>query len=151
MVEAEVEVVVLPWYRQFYLRRGDADWLADRISPEGYERGLEAIGGFAYVGTTMYSNPTVVAARVHDTAPGAPDADADRVAEARLDGTGDVAIRNWDPSQEPVTVIPLPQGRVHIRATWYGMTQAAAHPDCDLGGGDLSPERLILDFWPSLP
>ena len=55
-VDLEVGLVVQPWYRQFYLRRGDADWLSDEISAEGYERGLEAKDGFAYVGTTMYGN-----------------------------------------------------------------------------------------------
>ena len=148
MVEAEVHVVVLPSYRQFYLRRGHVDWVSDQISPEGYERGLEAIDGFAYVGTTMYGNPTGVTARVHDAEPGPPDADPDRVAEARLGGAGDVAVRSWDPSEEPAGVIPLPHGPVHIRAAWYGMTEAADHPDCDLGGGGLSPERLTIDFWP---
>ena len=148
MVEAEVHVVVLPWYRQFYLRRGDAAWLSDQISPEGYERGLEAIDGFAYVGTTMYGNPTGVMARVHDAAPGPPDANPDRVAEARLGGSGEVAIRSWDPSEEAAGVIALPDGPVHIRAAWYGMSEAAAHPDRELGGDDLSPERLTIDFWP---
>jgi len=148
VVQAEVHAVVLPWYRQFYLRRGDVDWLSDQISPEGYEGGLEAIDGFAYVGTTMYGNPTGVAVRVHDAEPGPPDAEPDRVAEARLGGAGYVAVRSWDPSEEPACVIPLPHGPVHIRAAWYGMAEAADHPDCDLGGGDLSPERLTIDFWP---
>jgi len=148
MAEHEIRAVVQPLYRQFYLRRGDAEWLSDQISDGGYERGLEAIDGFAYVGTTMYGNPIGVVARVHALAPGAPDADADRVAEARLHGDGDVAILSWDPDQEPVATVPLPHGSVHIRASWYGMGEAAAHTDFDVGGEDLSPERLRIDFWP---
>ena len=65
MAEHEIRAVVQPLYRQFYLRRGDAEWLSDQISDGGYERGLEAIDGFAYVGTTMYGNPIGVVARVH--------------------------------------------------------------------------------------
>lgn len=145
----EIQVVVMPWYRQFYVRRGDAEWLSDQISSEGYERGLEAIDGFAYVGTTMYGNPTKVAVRVHDRAPGQPDAEADRFAEARLTGSGDAAILNWEPGDDPVAVVPVPPGPVGIRASWYGTAAAAAHPDWDIGGEQLSPERLILDFWPS--
>lgn len=70
------------------------------------------------------------------------------VAEARLHGDGDVAILSWDPDQEPVASVPLPHGSVHIRASWYGMGEAAAHTDFDVGGEDLSPERLRIDFWP---
>ena len=149
MPDREIEVVVRPWYRQFYVRRGDADWLSDQISDAGYERGLEAIDGFAYIGTTMYGSPTSIGVRVHDRAPGPPDADADRFAEARLTGTGDVAILNWEPGHEPVAVVPVPPGPVEIRVSWFGTSAAAAHPDWDIGGEQPSPERLILDVWPS--
>jgi hypothetical protein len=145
----EIEVVVKPWYRQFYLRRGDADWLSDQVSDEGYERGLQAIDGFAYIGTTMYGSPTNVGVRVHDTDPGPPDAHVDCFAEARLTGSGDVAILNWEPGDDPAAVIPVPPGPVAIRVSWLGTNAAAAHPDWDIGGEQLSPERLILDLWPS--
>ncbi len=145
----EIPVVVKPWYRQFYVRRGGAEWLADQVSPEGYERGLEAIGGFAYVGTTMYDNPTKVVVRVHDMAPGPPDGEADRVAEACLAGSGDVAVLNWEVGDDAMAVVAVPSGPVAIRVSWHGTAAAAAHPDCDVGGEQPSPERLILDLGPS--
>ena len=57
-------VMIRPWYRQFYLRRGDAEWYSDRISDDGYASGLEAVDGFAYVGTTMYGSPTELVIKV---------------------------------------------------------------------------------------
>ena len=59
--------VVKPWYRQFYLLRGEAEWTSDRVSPGAYESCLEAIDGFVYVGTSMYGHPTDVRVEVHDT------------------------------------------------------------------------------------
>lgn len=148
MPDISIEAVVKPWYRQFYLRRGEAEWQSDRISNEGYERGFEAVNGFVYVGTTMYGNPTRVMVLVHDGNPGPPDPAAERVVEARLDGAGDIAVLNWDPGEDPVAVAPVPDGSLQIRASWFGMNDAAAHPDWDVGGDALSPEQLALDVWP---
>ena len=79
-------VMIRPWYRQFYLRRGDAEWYSDRISDHGYTSGLEAVDGFAYVGTTMYGSPTEVVIEVRQDDPGIPES-ADRSAEAVLRAT----------------------------------------------------------------
>jgi hypothetical protein len=147
LVVGEVE----PWYHQFYVRRGSADWVSDQISVDGYERGLEAIDGFAFVGTTMYGSPTAFTARVYADAPGAPNVDADRVAEARLGGAGPVAIVNWEPGDEPVAIVPVPAGPVQVRVSWFGIREAAAHPDCEVGGRRPSPEHLTLEFWPLGP
>ena len=143
-----IEAVVKPWYRQFYVRRGEADWQSDRISDDGYERGLEAVNGFVYVGTTMYGNPTRVRILVHDGNPGPPDRAVERVVDARLHGAGDIAVLNWDPGEDPVAVVPVPDGSLHIRMSWFGMNDAAAHPDWDLGGDALLREHLTLDVWP---
>lgn len=35
-----------------------------------------------------------------------------------------------------------------VRASWFGTAEAATHPDNDMGGDDLSPEHVTLDFWP---
>lgn len=141
-------MVVRPWHRQFYLRRGDAEWCSDRISDDGYASGLEAVDGFAYVGTTMFGSPTEVLIRVHPAEPGTP-AFADRSAEAVLSGAGDLAVLNWEPDDHPVTTIDLPAGHVRLRASWFGTQAAAAHLDSDVGGEELSPERVVLDLWPA--
>lgn len=141
-------MVVRPWYRQFYLRRGDAEWYSDRISDDGYASGLEAVDGFAYVGTTMYGSPTEVVIRVRAADPGKP-VSADRSAEAVLSGDGDLAILNWEPDDHPVATIHMPEGNVRVRASWFGTQVAAAHPDSDVGGEERSPEHIVLDLWPA--
>jgi hypothetical protein len=148
VTDAETNVVVQPWYRQFYLRRGSAEWNSDKVSGAGYSRGLEAIDGFVYVGTTMYGSPTQITIRVHASNPGPPDP-ADRAAEVRLDGDGHLAVLNWQPGEAAVADVVLPTGPLLVRASWHGTAQAAAHPDYDLGGEDLSPERVVLDLWPA--
>ena len=67
MLTSQISTVVHPWYRQFYLRRGDAEWASDRVTAEGYAVRIEAIDGFVYVGTSMYGHPTAV--RVGSTTP----------------------------------------------------------------------------------
>ena len=141
-------VMIQPWYRQFYLRRGDAEWYSDRISDHGYTSGLEAVDGFAYVGTTMYGSPTEVVIEVREDDPGIPES-ADCSAEAVLSGDGDLAILNWDPDDQPVATIHMPEGNVRLRASWFGTKAAAAHPDSDVGGEERSPERIVLDLWPA--
>lgn len=140
-------VVVKPWYRQFYLRRGGADWASDRVSDEGFAVGLEAIDGFVFIGTTMYGSPIAVALEVHASDPGAR-LGADRFAETCLVGSGDVAVHNWDPDDLPVMTRAVPAGDLQMRANWFGTAEAETHPDYHSGGVALSPERIVLDLWP---
>jgi hypothetical protein len=141
-------VVVQPWYRQFYLRRGDASWCSDRISDDGYARGLEAIDGFVYVGTTTYGSPTEVAVGVHDVDPGL-HGSADRHVDVVLGGDGDLAVLNWEPGDPPVTTVRLPTGTFALRASWFNTVAAAEHHDVEFGGDDRSPEHIALDLWPA--
>jgi hypothetical protein len=69
MQVSAAKVVANPWYRQFYLQRGDAPWASDQLSRAGIERALEESGGFVYVGTSMYGNPVEVALELHDEEP----------------------------------------------------------------------------------
>ena len=149
-VADEVTVLVRPWYRQFYVRRGAAEWRSDEVSDEGYERGLEAVDGFMYVSTTMFGSPTRVTVRVHDEEP-AIDAAAERTADTTVTGDGPIAVLNWDPSDPPVASIAVPQGRLSVRASWHGVSEARNHPDSEFGGDDTSPERVVLDVWPTEP
>ena len=144
----ETTVTVFPWYRQFYLRRGNATWRSDEISEDGYALGVESIDGFVFVGTTMYGSPTQVHVRVHESYPGEP-ASCDRTAEVLIEGEGDLALLNWEPGEPPAGEVPLPPGAVQARVSWHGSADAEAHPDYDLGGDELSPERLVLDIWPA--
>ena len=140
--------IVRPWYRQFYLRRGDAEWRSDQITQAGYERGAEEIDGFVYVGTTMYGSPTRLTVQVHATDPGAP-SDTDRAEVITINGSGDLAVLNWEPGEPAVAAIPVPTGPLCARLCWYGIDAAAAHPDNDTGGDEVSPESLTIDIWPS--
>lgn len=140
-------VIVRPWYRQFYLRRGDADWSSDQVSEDGYTRGLEVIDGFVYVGTTMYGSPTEVVIDLHVSDPGL-DPSADRHSDALLDGDGNLDVLNWEPGEPPVATVPLPAGQLRLRASWFGTAAAAEHPDAEFSGEDLSPERITFDLWP---
>ncbi|MFZ4718289.1 MAG: hypothetical protein ACOYMR_02625 [Ilumatobacteraceae bacterium] len=144
---APESLVVRPCYRQFYLRRGEADWNSDKVSHAGYERGLEEIGGFVYVGTTMYSSPTSVTVQLHPSDPGLP-ATADRAVETAIGGEGDLAILNWEPGAPAVATIRVPTGRLSARVSWRGLGAAEHHPDNDTGGDELSPEYLTIDLWP---
>jgi hypothetical protein len=149
MLTAHTSTVVHPWYRQFYLRRGEAEWASDRVTDEGYDVRIEAIDGFVYVGTSMYGHPTEVRVEAHDTPPAAPD-DADHEVEVSLLGNGPLAILSWG-DVDPVATIELPDGPVRLRASWFGLAAAVAHPDNDLGGEDPSPERLLFQAWPAVP
>jgi hypothetical protein len=144
---AETTAVVRPWYRQFYVRRGDAEWRSDEISDDGCERGLEAIGGFVYVGTAMYGSPTELAVRVHTSEPRPPES-AERTAQVTVGGDGDLQILNWEHGEDPVAVVAVPVGPVVLRVGWSGTSAAVGHPDYEVGGDSLSPERLVLDVWP---
>lgn len=63
-----------------------------------------------YVGTTMYGSPTSVVVTTYSSDPGS-DELADCLAEAVLRGTGDLALLNWEPGEEPVALIePYPHG-----------------------------------------
>ena len=146
---AGAKVVVNPWYRQFYLQRGDAPWASDQLSPAGIERALEERGGFVYVGTSMYGNPVEVTLELHDEAP-SPHEGADRVTEVSLSGSGPLGILNWG-DNEPRLVFELPEGPLRLRASFSGLAAADAHPDNDVSGEELSPERVLLQLWPGPP
>jgi hypothetical protein len=143
----ETEVTVHPWYRQFYLRRGDAAWRSDEISDDGYARGAESVGGFVFVGTTMYGSPTQVRVRVHPSDPGPSEA-SDRAVEVLIEGEGDLAVLHWEPGEPPAAEVALPSGTVRARVSWHGTAEAQEHPNWDLGGDELSPEHIVLDIWP---
>jgi hypothetical protein len=140
--------VVRSWGGQFYLRRGDADWASDRVSPEGYEAGVEGIDGFVYVETTMYGSPTTVTCEVHSQDPGTRP-EAQRFAETQLGGSGPLAIRTTDYDAPPVGFVELPTGHARLRVSWIGTAAAAAHPDVAIGGHEPSPESIIIDIWPT--
>ena len=145
MVVRRAGTVVKPWYRQFYLRRGDAEWASDRFSAEDYDVRLGSVDGFVFVGTTMYGSPTDVQVEVHDAEPGSR-ADSDHIVEVSLTGEGPLAILGWG-ADEPDAIVELPPVACRLRASWFGLAAAEAHPDSDLGGEGPSPERLVLDIW----
>jgi hypothetical protein len=147
MQVSSAKVVVNPWYRQFYLQRGDAPWASDQLSRAGIERALEESGGFVYVGTSMYGNPVEVALELHDEEP-SPDEHADRVTEVPLSGSGALGVLSWGDT-DPELVFELPEGPLRLRALFSGLAAADAHPDNDLSGEELSPERICLQFWPA--
>jgi hypothetical protein len=127
MLVREASAVVKPWYRQFYLRRGEAEWASDRVSDDGYQRGLEAIEGFVYVGTAMYGNPTSVRVAVHDAEPEPTSDEADRVVEVSVSGDGPLAIFSWA-SDEAEATVELPAGSCRLRASWFDVGAAETHP-----------------------
>ena len=118
MLTARISTVVHPWYRQFYLRRGEAQWASDRVTAEGYVVRIEAIDGFVYAGTSMYGHPTAVGVEVYDTAPDAPN-HADHEAEVPLLGEGPLAVLSWG-DVEPVATAELPDGLGH-RGSPFGL------------------------------
>lgn len=137
-----------PWYRQFYLRRGDASWASDQVSDEGYAAGVEAIGGFVYVGTTMYGSPTAVAVEVTETAPAAPP-EAERSVVVEIGGKGRLGVLGWG-DNDPTAVADVPVGPLGCRVSWMGSEEAAEHPDAEIGGQALSPETIVIQIWPTL-
>lgn len=141
--------VVNPWYRQFYLQRGDEPWASDRITAEGYDRALDAVGGFAYVGTSMYGNPVELTLELHDDEPALLEK-ADRVTEVSLTGSGALGVLSWG-ELEPELTFELPEGSLRLRASFSGLAAADSHPDNDVSGDELSPERIVLQLWPAPP
>jgi hypothetical protein len=141
------KVVVNPWYRQFYLQRGDGPWASDQITTAGYDRGLEATGGFVYVGTSMYGNPVEVTLELHDDEPPAPE-EADRVTEVPLSGTGPLGVLSWG-ELEPELTFEVPEGTLRLRGSFFGLAAADAHPDNDVSGEEPSPESILLQLWPA--
>jgi len=146
-VEDRVLAVVKPWYRQFYVQRGDARWASDEVSAEGYAAGVEAIGGFMYVGTTMYGSPTTVTVEVTDAEPPIP-SEADRSATVEIGGEGPVALLSWG-DNEPVAIVDVPEGSLRCRVSWTGSEEASAHADVEIGGRSPSPEAILIQLWPT--
>ena len=146
-VVTSLEVTVNPWYRQFYLLRGDDPWASDQVTREGYERRVDAIGGFVYLGTSMYGNPVVMTLELHDDEPPVSE-DADHVAEVPLSGSGPLAVLSWG-QDEPEATFELPAGPLRLRTVHAGLAAADAHNDNDLGGEDLSPETIVAQLWPA--
>ena len=142
-------IVVHPWYRQFYLRRGDAEWASDRVSDAGYASGAEAIGGFVYVGTAMYGSPTRVTIDVTQQPPAVPSS-AERSVDVLLGGAGGLAVLSWG-DDDPVTVVDVPAGPLNLRVSWTGSDAASQHPDAEVGGDSLSPESVDIQVWASDP
>jgi hypothetical protein len=140
-------VVVNPWYRQFYLQRGNAPWPSGQLSRAGIERALEESGGFVHVGTSMYGNPVEVTLELHDGEP-SPQEQADRVTEVSLSGSGPLGVLSWGET-EPELVFELPDGPLRLRVSYSGLAAADAHPDNDVSGEELSPERILLQLWPA--
>ena len=151
MLLQSVTGVVKPSYRQFYLRRGEEEWASDQVSDEGYKTRLEAIGGFVYVGTSMWGFAVEVTFEVHDSEPLGIRDDADHIVEVSVSGSGPVAVLSWywEPFDEPVAVVQVPVGDLRLRGTWTGVGAAETHPDQDLAGPELSPERLLFQAWPA--
>jgi hypothetical protein len=143
-------VVVRPWYRQFYLQRGDAPWASDRITEAGYEAALDAVDGFACVATSMYGNPAAVTVELHEREPPPAEEEADRVTEVSLSGSGPLGVLSWGET-EPELTVELPEGPLRLRASFSGLAAADAHPDNDVSGDELSPERILLQLWPAPP
>ena len=140
------QTVVNPWYRQFYLRRGDAPWASDRISKDGYEAHLEAVEGFVCVSTEMYGSPTPVSIEIHDSEP-VPVENADRSVEVSVDGDGPIAVLSWA-EEEASTSIDTPDGPLRLRVSWFGLSETIGNPAREAGGEAESPERILLQVWP---
>jgi len=145
MLMESVTAVVESSYWQFYLQRGDAEWLPDQISDEAYQNHLECVGGFVYVGTSTYGSPTTVTIEVHDCEPNP--APAERIVEVMVDGEGSLTLWNW-PGDGPVAQVELPVGPVSLRASWAGMEAASEFPEREAPGDLPSPEEIQLQLWP---
>ena len=142
-----VTTEVQPWYWQFYLRRGNADWASDQISSEGHEAHLECISGFVYVGTWTYGSRTTVTIELHEQEP-RPDGHADHVEEVVLDEDGQLAILNWEPNDVPVAEIHLPTGQMTLRGSSTDVRAANEFSERETGGDQPSPERILIQIWP---
>lgn len=136
-----------PSHWQFYLRRGNAEWASDQVSPEGYEAHLESIHGFVYVGTWTYGSSTSVTIELHDCEP--TPALADHAVEVTLDGDGQLALLNWEPGDEPVARIQPPTGRMALRGSWTGLAAVDEFPEREVAGDRPSPEVIRFQIWPS--
>jgi hypothetical protein len=142
-----INAEVHPWYWQFYLQRGDAEWASERVSAQGYDLHLESFGGFVYVGTWTYGGVTSVTLEIHDDEPIAPK--SDHAAEVPLGGDGPLALLNWEPGEAPVAQVDLPAGPMALRASWTGLQAVLDSPELEVSGGLLSPEVIQFQIWPS--
>lgn len=94
----------------------------------------------------MYGNPVEVTLELHDEGP-SPQKDADRVTEVSLSGSGPLGVLSWGETEAELS-FDLPEGSLRLRASHSGLAAADAHPDNDVSGEELSPERILLQLWP---
>ena len=147
MLVQSVSAEVHPWYWQFYLLRGEADWESDRVSSQGYDLHLESIGGFVYVGTWTYGSTTSVTLEFHDDEPTAPP--SDHSVEISLGGDGPLALLNWESGEAPVAQVDLPPGPMALRGSWTGLQTVMDFPEQEISGDLPSPEAIQFQIWPS--
>lgn len=122
-------------------------WRSDSVSPDGYERHLEALEGFVYIGTWTYGGTTSVVVEVHQSEPTL--TEADHVVEVTLDGDGPLAILNWSESDGVAAEVDLPPGRMALRSSWTGLESLKEFPELEVASDWLSPEMIRLQIWPS--
>jgi hypothetical protein len=63
-------------------------------------------------------------------------------------GSGPLGVLSWGET-EPELIFDLPEGPLRLRASYSGLAAADAHPDNDVSGEELSPERIVLQLWPA--
>lgn len=141
MIITRAEAVLHPSYHQFYGVRGDAAWVPDQVTPEGYARRLEAVAGFVYIGTNRYGGGGTVEIEVHDAPIGAADEAWQHVVEVSLDGSGDLVLTDGDGPPGGLEAV-LPAGPVRLRANWSGLFA----DDWDLSP-EVAPELVLLQAW----
>jgi hypothetical protein len=108
---------------------------------------MEAIGGFAFVGTEMYGSPTRVTVEVYDSE--APTVEnAERSVEVSVDEDGPISILSWG-EDVAEAVVDVPAGPLRLRGSWFGLSSTVGHPDYDSGGDAESPERVLFQVWPA--
>ena len=67
--------------------------------------------------------------------------------EVSLSGSGPLGVLNWG-DVEPELVVRAARGAAPAARLVLGLAAADAHPDNDVSGDELSPERILLQLWP---
>ena len=95
MQVSAAKVVVNPWYRQFYLQRGDAPWASDQLSRCRHRTGTRGDAeGSSTSGRRCTAIPSRSTLELHDEEP-SPHEHADRVTEVSLSGSGALGVLSW--------------------------------------------------------